>query len=79
MLCPSDTPEGEGCGLVKNFALMTHITTGSNDEIIKRIVFNLGVEVFINLYFLFYFRVYIWFLVKKFVLHKIILFLLMGL
>ena len=27
MLCPSDTPEGEVCGLVKNLALMTHITT----------------------------------------------------
>ena len=28
MLCPADTPEGESCGLVKNLALMTHITTG---------------------------------------------------
>ncbi|EIW70323.1 hypothetical protein TREMEDRAFT_29095 [Tremella mesenterica DSM 1558] len=27
VLCPSDTPEGEACGLVKNLALMTHITT----------------------------------------------------
>ncbi|KAL3171997.1 hypothetical protein MRX96_043674 [Rhipicephalus microplus] len=27
MLCPCDTPEGEACGLVKNLALMTHITT----------------------------------------------------
>jgi hypothetical protein len=27
MLCPSNTPEGESCGLVKNLALMTHITT----------------------------------------------------
>jgi len=27
MLCPADTPEGEACGLVKNLALMTHITT----------------------------------------------------
>ena len=27
MLCPSDTPEGESCGLVKNLALTTHITT----------------------------------------------------
>ncbi|KAI6143561.1 beta and beta-prime subunits of DNA dependent RNA-polymerase, partial [Pisolithus thermaeus] len=26
MLCPSDTPEGEACGLFKNLALMTHIT-----------------------------------------------------
>jgi DNA-directed RNA polymerase III subunit RPC2 len=32
MLCPSDTPEGEACGLVKNLALMTHITTEENDE-----------------------------------------------
>ena len=28
MLCPADTPEGEACGLVKNLALMTHITYG---------------------------------------------------
>ena len=27
MLCPSDTPEGESCGLVKNLALTTHVTT----------------------------------------------------
>lgn len=27
MLCPSDTPEGEACGLVKNLALLTHVTT----------------------------------------------------
>lgn len=29
-LCPSDTPEGESCGLVKNLALMTHVTTDSD-------------------------------------------------
>ncbi|KAG6479619.1 hypothetical protein ZIOFF_063087 [Zingiber officinale] len=27
MFCPCDTPEGEGCGLTKNLALLTHITT----------------------------------------------------
>jgi DNA-directed RNA polymerase III subunit RPC2 len=27
MLCPADTPEGEACGLVKNLALLAHITT----------------------------------------------------
>lgn len=27
LVCPCDTPEGEACGLVKNLALMTHITT----------------------------------------------------
>ena len=35
MLCPSDTPEGKACGLVKNLALMTHITTDQEEEPIK--------------------------------------------
>ncbi|KAM7200984.1 hypothetical protein V8F33_003650 [Rhypophila sp. PSN 637] len=35
MLCTSDTPEGEACGLVKNLALMTHITTDVGDEAVK--------------------------------------------
>ncbi|ORY64428.1 DNA-directed RNA polymerase III 130 kDa polypeptide [Pseudomassariella vexata] len=46
MLCTSDTPEGEACGLVKNLALMTHITTNIDEEPVKRWVFTLdsGVE-----------------------------------
>ena len=44
MLCPSDTPEGEACGLVKNLALMTHITTDLPEDPITRLAFNLGVE-----------------------------------
>ncbi|KAI9019745.1 hypothetical protein DFJ74DRAFT_674222 [Hyaloraphidium curvatum] len=44
MLCPADTPEGESCGLIKNLALMTHITTDSDDEPIRALVFALGVE-----------------------------------
>ena len=44
MLCPSDTPEGEACGLVKNLALMTHVTTDQDEAPIKRLAFNLGVE-----------------------------------
>ncbi|XP_054633252.1 DNA-directed RNA polymerase III subunit RPC2 isoform X4 [Dunckerocampus dactyliophorus] len=44
MLCPSDTPEGEACGLVKNLALMTHITTDMEDSPIIKLAFNLGVE-----------------------------------
>lgn len=44
MLCPSDTPEGEACGLVKNLALMTHITTECDDQPIIRLAFNSGVE-----------------------------------
>lgn len=34
----------QGCGLVKNLALMTHITTEVEDEPIVRLAFNLGVE-----------------------------------
>ncbi|KAJ9625484.1 uncharacterized protein PV06_01771 [Exophiala oligosperma] len=44
MLCPADTPEGEACGLVKNLALMTHITTDDEEAPIKRLIFMLGAE-----------------------------------
>lgn len=44
MLCPNDTPEGESCGLVKNLALMAHITTEVLEEPIIKLVLNLGVE-----------------------------------
>ena len=44
MLCPSDTPEGESCGLVKNLALMTHITTDVDEVPLMKIVTLLGVE-----------------------------------
>ncbi|KAF7118517.1 hypothetical protein CNMCM5793_008047 [Aspergillus hiratsukae] len=44
MLCPADTPEGEACGLVKNLALMTHITTNDEEGPIKNLVFMLGAE-----------------------------------
>ena len=44
MLCPSDTPEGEACGLVKNLALMTHITTDDEEGPIKRLITILGAQ-----------------------------------
>ena len=44
MLCPSDTPEGEQCGLVKNLALLAHVTTEEEAEPIHRLLLNLGVE-----------------------------------
>ena len=40
MLCTSDTPEGEACGLVKNLALMTHITTYDDEEPVKKLVYH---------------------------------------
>lgn len=44
MLCLSDTPEGEACGLVKNLALMTHITTDVEEEPVVRVCLALGME-----------------------------------
>lgn len=32
IVCPSDTPEGESCGLVKNLALMCQISTEDDDR-----------------------------------------------
>jgi DNA-directed RNA polymerase III subunit RPC2 len=43
MLCPADTPEGEACGLVKNLALLCHVTSDEESEPIKRLCFDLGV------------------------------------
>src|SRR5690606_31046474 len=39
MLCTSDTPEGEACGLVKNLALMTHITTNDDEAPVLESIF----------------------------------------
>jgi len=44
MLCPADTPEGEACGLVKNLALLSHVTTDDEINPIIRLAFDLGVE-----------------------------------
>ncbi|GLJ24758.1 hypothetical protein SUGI_0473260 [Cryptomeria japonica] len=44
MLCPCDTPEGEACGLVKNLALMTHVTTDEEEGPLISLCRTLGVE-----------------------------------
>ncbi|KAL9691069.1 hypothetical protein QQ045_011486 [Rhodiola kirilowii] len=44
MLCPCDTPEGEACGLVKNLALMTHVTTDDDDNPLIYLCLCLGVQ-----------------------------------
>ncbi|KAK7314087.1 hypothetical protein VNO77_39297 [Canavalia gladiata] len=44
MLCPCDTPEGESCGLVKNLALMTHVTTDEEEAPLISLCYSLGVE-----------------------------------
>ena len=35
LLCPNETPEGVGCGLVKNLAVMTHVRVGTGNAIMK--------------------------------------------
>ncbi|OQS55030.1 RET1 [Ecytonucleospora hepatopenaei] len=44
MMCPSDTPEGEGCGLVKNLALLSEITTECTAEDLRTLFKGLEVE-----------------------------------
>lgn len=44
ILCPCDTPEGESCGLVKNLALTTHITTDHCPQYLTSLLFTLGVQ-----------------------------------
>ena len=42
-ICPVDTPDGENCGLVKNLALLSNITTFSDDIELIKIFKKLGV------------------------------------
>ncbi|EFN82912.1 DNA-directed RNA polymerase III subunit RPC2 [Harpegnathos saltator] len=44
MLCPCDTPEGESCGLVKNLALMAHITTDEPEDHIAWLLSTLDMQ-----------------------------------
>lgn len=41
---PCGAPPGESCGLVKNLALMTHVTTDEEEGPIARLALMLGVE-----------------------------------
>lgn len=44
MVCPCDTPEGESCGLVKNFSLLSQVTLDLDDTLVRSGLHNLGVE-----------------------------------
>ncbi len=43
-LCPSETPEGPNCGLVKNLSLMAIISTEADPEIVENTLYDLGVR-----------------------------------
>jgi DNA-directed RNA polymerase beta subunit len=38
VICPSETPEGESCGVVKNMSVSSYITTAINSESIESVV-----------------------------------------
>jgi DNA-directed RNA polymerase subunit B len=42
-LCPNETPEGANCGLVKNLALMSSVSIGTDPEKVKRTLEFMGV------------------------------------
>jgi len=42
-LCPSETPEGSNCGLVKNLAVSACISVGINPAKIKQIIYSMGI------------------------------------
>jgi len=44
MICPSETPEGQAIGIVKNMALTATITIGSNPEVVLNILEELDIE-----------------------------------
>lgn len=49
-ICPSETPEGPNCGLVKNFAQLVEISTSAGNETqIKNMLFEMGVAPIIPL------------------------------
>ncbi len=48
-ICPSETPEGPNCGLVKNLALDAYISVGTNEKNIEDFLYTLGLNKLQNL------------------------------
>tara|TARA_B110000483_G_C18182310_1_gene537543 strand:- start:79 stop:2592 length:2514 start_codon:yes stop_codon:yes gene_type:complete len=38
IVCPSETPEGQSCGVVKNFSLLTRMTISKTDVVLKHFI-----------------------------------------
>jgi DNA-directed RNA polymerase subunit B len=47
-LCPSETPEGPNCGLVKNLALMAFISVGVDEKPLEELLYELETETINN-------------------------------
>lgn len=48
-ICPSETPEGPNCGLVKNLALDAYISVGANEKQVEDFLYTLGLNQLKNL------------------------------
>lgn len=44
MVCPTDTPDGESCGLVKTLTMTSHVTTDQPEGPLETLAINLGME-----------------------------------
>lgn len=42
-ICPAETPEGPNCGLVKNLALISMVSVGTNEKAVESMLIDLGV------------------------------------
>ncbi|MBI4362269.1 MAG: DNA-directed RNA polymerase subunit B'' [Euryarchaeota archaeon] len=45
-ICPTETPEGPNCGLVKNFSQMAELSTGEEGAPLKALLYQAGVKPF---------------------------------
>jgi DNA-directed RNA polymerase subunit B len=43
-LCPNETPEGQNCGLVKNYALLVDVSKGCDEGHVKKLLTELGIK-----------------------------------
>ena len=43
-ICPSETPEGPNCGLVKNFAQLVEISKGTDEDEILRVIQGMDIQ-----------------------------------
>ena len=43
-LCPSETPEGPSCSLVKNLSMLAQVTKGSDEAEIRDVLQKFGIE-----------------------------------
>jgi DNA-directed RNA polymerase subunit B" len=41
-ICPNETPEGPNCGLVKNLAILSKISEGSDPEELEAVIKKMG-------------------------------------